>query len=78
MPEGITYGVQAFSRNLIGGVLRGVPVGIVEVDDIYGWDIFLKEGSVVIQHGEFFLVDEDIAIAEGCGGIPYFGADDFV
>jgi hypothetical protein len=45
---------SAFSRDFIGGVLRSVPVGIVEIDDVYGGDVLFKERGVVIEHGEFF------------------------
>ena len=34
--QGVADDTEAFGGDFIGGVLRGVPVGIIEVDDIDG------------------------------------------
>jgi len=31
-----SYRLQTFCRNLIGCILRCVPVGVIKIDDIYG------------------------------------------
>src|SRR3989304_3507314 len=69
---GPAYDLQPVGRNLSRRVREGMPVWVIEIDDIHSRDIQPQEGSVVVQHAELFLVDEHICVTQSSGLLPNF------
>src|SRR5687768_1472082 len=65
-----SYSLQAFCRNLIRGILQGVPVGIIEINDKYCWYPCLQKRPVIILHGMLVLRNEFAAISQAFRCLP--------
>src|SRR5215212_6031660 len=56
--QSVTHGLQAGCRDLIGCILHGVPVRIVEVDQIDGRNTSVQKGRVIIEHRKSIVGNE--------------------
>ena len=66
----VADGFEALGAALVGCILEGVPVGVVEVNEVNGGDSVVVEGDVVIADASLKAVGELRLIAQGGGGGP--------
>src|SRR4030042_455785 len=66
--------LQTLRGDFIQRVAGGVPIRIIEIDDIDRRDAKIAERNMVVQHGEFLIRYEYSMETQLGGGRPYFRA----
>jgi hypothetical protein len=66
----MAYTQQADGAGLIGRILNRVPIRVIKINYVNGWDALPGKGQMIINHGILYLGDEDITIAQIIRNLP--------
>src|SRR5919109_4407145 len=62
-PQCFAHNLQTFRRNFIWGILYSVPIGVIEINNVYGRQSGLQKRRVVIEHRMLIVRNEFVLVA---------------